>query len=102
MREQKPFRAFVPLLLNGRVVQWYYATGETKTRLEVPVRRYTKGGDGWIPKRIVVEFVRQSRPHNPFFKTAKEKSDGRVMEWYYTCDNPAITFENETIPRVVE
>lgn len=101
MNGRKTFRAFVPLLLNGRLVQWYYATGETKIRLEVPVRHYPEGGGTWRAKRIIIEFVQRSRTHQPY-KTQKDESQERVIEWYYTCDNPKITFENETIPRIVE
>jgi hypothetical protein len=101
MKERNSFRAFVPLILNGRVVQWYYTSGENSIRLEVNVRHYTKRSDIWFPKGIIVEFDKCCKTHQPY-KTKDDESQERVMEYFYSCDTPKITFDTESIPRIVE
>ena len=94
----KPFRAYVPLLLNGKIVQWYFENGEQTITMDVPMRKYEEGSKTeWMAKHVRIPFERRSRTHQPY-KHSGNASEDFAVELYYTCDNNKVTFEEGAIP----
>jgi hypothetical protein len=101
-RKAKSFRTFVPVLLNGRLIQYYFSAGEPNVRLEINVRQYTRSNKlGWVPKRIIIQFEKRMITHHPDQSvTVFGEKPEPVVETFYTCDNDSIRFEQEHIPFV--
>lgn len=96
--KSKPFRAYVPVILNGRLVRWYFDNGEKKITMFIPMRNYPDGPNKqWMPKYVSVTFDKRMKTHQPY-KTKIDESLHKVVETFYTCDNNLITFEEETVP----
>jgi hypothetical protein len=104
-RKSKNFRPYVPVLLNGKLVQYYFSNGEPHLRLQVNVRKYKKNEvlGNWKPKKVLIQFERRVRNLIPDKKvTVFGEKPPIVVEEFYTCDNNAIRFEQEQIPFVTE
>ena len=102
LQKPKPFRQYVPLILNSRVVRWFFSEGEDKISIDIPMRHYPSGKSGaWIARQVAVHFDRRMKTHNPKHShTVYGEKTVSVVETFYVCDNNAITFEEETIPVV--
>lgn len=101
MKESKKYREFVPVLLNGKLVQFYFSKGENQITLQIIARYYPKGGANWTPRRITVHFERDSFAHRPKQShTVFGEQTVSVVEHLYTCNNDKITFQEENIPVV--
>jgi hypothetical protein len=104
-RRSKNFRACVPVLLNGHLVQFYFDRGEPNIRLEVNVRQYSKNEvcGNWLPKRLVIQFEKRMITHQPDQNvTVFGEKTKPVVETLYACDNNRIRFEQEQIPFINE
>jgi hypothetical protein len=94
----KNFRAYVPLILNGKVVQWYFETGESVITMDVPMRKYAKDSKtDWVAQPVRITFERKTRNHQPY-KSKNDSSYEFTCELYYSCDNNRVTFEEGYIP----
>jgi hypothetical protein len=91
----------VPVLLNGRLVQFYFSKGEKHIDMQIVARHYPSGGVNWLPRRITVHFERCCITHRPDQShTVFGERAVNVVEYFYTCDNNNITFDMEEIPVV--
>ena len=97
MSKPRNFRAFVPVILNGKVVQWYYERGELRICIEIPMRHYPMGSHKWKVKYVSVNFDRRTRTHQPYY-ISNDCSFDFANEVFYVCENPRISFEEGNIP----
>ena len=99
LKKQKPFRAYVPLVLNGKVVQWYFESGEAVITMDVPMRRYAKKDKtDWTAQHVRIAFTRKKRSCVIFDQGADFPNRIDVTELYYSCDNNRVTFEEGYVP----
>ncbi len=92
-------RQLVPILLNGRLVQMFLENGEPSVTIEIPMRHYPVGGllretDPYEKKFALTVFGRCTK----VWTEQRGISEERVVETFYTCTNPRVSFENEIIP----
>jgi hypothetical protein len=89
------------VLLNGKLVQFYFEQGEPNIRLQVNVREYKKNEvlSNWIPRKLVIQFEKRMKTHQPDQSVTVfgEKTEP-VVETFYVCDTNNIRFEQEQIP----
>ena len=90
-------RQWVPILLNGRLVGLFLENEEPSISMEIPMRRYpyANGQDGpWEPVQVLTAFRRDTK----IWPDQGVRSKERAVETLYTCTNPRVTFEDETVP----
>lgn len=58
------------------------------------MRRYLGDGGAWEPAHVLALFNRETKVWPNQGKVSKE----RTVETFYTCTNPRVTFEDDTIP----
>jgi len=92
------FRAFVPLVLNGKVVMWYFENGENTIAMNVAMRQYTDAKKtDWKVRYVYITFKKERRNLKPF-KTSRGSSMDFACELYYTFDDHRVSFEDGKIP----
>lgn len=87
-KNSKPFRAFVPFILNGRVYSYLFDPGEMSVMVEIPMKKYTsKGSLPWAAQTVRAVFTRK---WNTFICEGE-----LVYDFFYSMDNDRVTFEKK-------